>query len=104
MERQKPGDSGTLSSAGARRVLKTGSCGLVWAGAGLLIVTAMSDNVQAYIDPGTGSYAFQLAIAGALAALYTLKRYWGSIKSMLRRHRPVPERREAGNGRNGELE
>ncbi len=52
-------------------------------------VTAATANAQAYIDPGTGSYIFQLAAAGALAALFTLKRYWARIKEMLRGGRPM---------------
>ena len=39
----------------------------------------------AYIDPGTGSYVFQLLIAGGLAALYTLRRYWQNVKSSVAR-------------------
>ena len=39
----------------------------------------------AYVDPGTGSYLFQLAVAGALAGLYTLRMYWQSVKSTVRR-------------------
>ena len=30
----------------------------------------------AYVDPGTGSYLFQLAAAGLLAGMFTLRRYW----------------------------
>jgi hypothetical protein len=43
-------------------------------------IAALSVDLEAYIDPGTGSYLFQLAIAGALAALFTLKRYWHVIR------------------------
>jgi hypothetical protein len=37
----------------------------------------------AYIDPGTGSYLFQLAIAGFVAGIYTIRRYWDRLKSVV---------------------
>jgi hypothetical protein len=39
----------------------------------------------AYIDPGSGSYFLQLLIAGLLAGMYSLKIYWGKIRSFLGR-------------------
>lgn len=39
----------------------------------------------AYVDPGTGSYLFQLAAAGLLAGMFTLRRYWEVIKATFRR-------------------
>jgi hypothetical protein len=41
-----------------------------------LILCLLVGDAYAYIDPGTGSYIFQLAIAGILAAAYILKVYW----------------------------
>lgn len=35
----------------------------------------------AYLDPGTGSYVFQIAIATLLGGLYIAKIYWYKIKS-----------------------
>ena len=46
---------------------------------------SMPDPVFAYIDPGTGSYVLQLAIAGALGASYAVKHFWYLIKSMFSR-------------------
>ena len=37
------------------------------------------DKVLAYLDPGTGSYIFQLLIAAGLAIAYSLKVYWARI-------------------------
>jgi len=37
----------------------------------------------AYIDPGTGSYLWQLVIAGLLAASFSLKIFWRRIKAFL---------------------
>lgn len=50
---------------------------------GYLLVTPTP--AWAYIDPGTGSYLFQLAAAGALSGVYLLRRYWGHLKSLLTR-------------------
>jgi len=36
-------------------------------------------SVYAYIDPGTGSYMIQLAIAGLLGGIFTLKMFWKKI-------------------------
>jgi hypothetical protein len=44
-------------------------------------VLVVPGTAWAYIDPGTGSYLFQLLIAGGLAGLYTLRRYWQNVKT-----------------------
>lgn len=48
----------------------------------ILFVTP--SDAWAYIDPGTGSYLFQIAVAGLLGAAYTLRRYWHALASMVR--------------------
>jgi len=35
----------------------------------------------AYLDPGTGSYIFQLLIAGLLGAMFAIKVFWLRIKN-----------------------
>ena len=37
-----------------------------------------------YLDPGSGSFILQLIIGGGIAALYTIKTYWGKITSFIR--------------------
>jgi len=37
-------------------------------------------KAYAYLDPGTGSYFFQLIIAGLLAASFGLKIFWKRIE------------------------
>lgn len=49
-------------------------------GLSVLAVVAPS-RADAYLDPGSGSYLFQLVIAGALGMLYGLKHYWKRIWS-----------------------
>jgi hypothetical protein len=35
---------------------------------------------HAYLDPGTGSYIFQILIASVLGGTVALRSYWGKIK------------------------
>ena len=36
-------------------------------------------EAYAYLDPGTGSYFFQILIGVLLGALFAIKLYWGKI-------------------------
>ena len=45
-------------------------------------------NAFAYLDPGTGSYIFQVLIAVFIGGLYTIKIYWQKIKDFFSRHFP----------------
>jgi hypothetical protein len=45
--------------------------------------TIPSDR-RGYLDPGSGSYLLQVAMAGILGAAFTLKSYWGRIKAAIR--------------------
>jgi hypothetical protein len=56
--------------------------GLLLLAAGLLVVNA--SDAWAYVDPGTGSYLFQLAAAGLLAAVYTMRSYVQALIGMIR--------------------
>jgi hypothetical protein len=40
----------------------------------------LSQNAFAYLDPGTGSYIFQVLIAVFIGGLFTIKSYWQKIK------------------------
>lgn len=44
---------------------------------------AAPSSASAYLDPGTGSMALQLIVAGILGALFTLKMYWRRTKSFI---------------------
>ena len=50
-------------------------------------VLSLPTPAWAYIDPGLGSYLFQIAIAGFLASIYTLRHYTQSVTGFLRRGR-----------------
>lgn len=41
----------------------------------------LSQNAFAYLDPGTGSYIFQVMAALVIGVLYTIKMYWQKIKN-----------------------
>ncbi len=41
-------------------------------------------SAQAYIDPGSGSYIFQLIVAGALGAAFAVKVFWRRIWSFFK--------------------
>ncbi|MBN2493776.1 MAG: hypothetical protein JXR96_04210 [Deltaproteobacteria bacterium] len=40
---------------------------------------------RAYLDPATGSYIFQLLVAGLLGGLLTLKLFWRNVKGFFAR-------------------
>lgn len=40
-------------------------------------------NAYAYLDPGTGSYIFQIIIASLIGTIYLIKTFWKNIKSRL---------------------
>ena len=50
--------------------------------AGLLFLVQAA-TAQAYIDPGTGSYILQIALAFFLGALFALKMFWKNVKAFL---------------------
>lgn len=59
--------------------LITGTARLV-----LLIFTYLicMQDAYAYLDPGTGSYVFQLAVAFLFGALFSVKMYWRKIRDV----------------------
>jgi hypothetical protein len=51
---------------------------------GLIFIVAFqvtfSQNAFAYLDPGTGSYIYQVMIAAFIGGLFTIKTFWQKIK------------------------
>jgi len=43
--------------------------------------TMLLQDAYAYIDPGTGSYFFQLLVASLFAGMYAVRLYWAKIRS-----------------------
>lgn len=48
------------------------------------LVFSFPPQALAYLDPGSGSYFFQLLLALVLGGLYTLKGYWRKVMSRLK--------------------
>lgn len=72
---------GVVDTKAARsRITISPCCLLIIMSAPFIFVS----KVYAYIDPGTGSYVFQLIIAGLLAASFAIKTIWGRVKNFLR--------------------
>lgn len=42
----------------------------------LFLLVMVPKQAFAYLDPGSGSYLFQLLLAGLLALSFTLKSFW----------------------------
>jgi hypothetical protein len=55
------------------------------------LVAAFPTRAFAYLDPGTGSFILQAAIAGVMGAVFTIKLYWSRIKAKLRGETPKEE-------------
>lgn len=51
----------------------------------VLVVLCFPLAIHAYIDPGTGSYVFQIIIAAFVAVSFMVKVYWHKIKAFFRR-------------------
>ncbi len=51
----------------------------------VLVVLCLPLPVHAYIDPGTGSYVFQIIIAAFVAVSFMIKVYWHKIKAFFSR-------------------
>jgi hypothetical protein len=50
-----------------------------------LLASHLQGSVQAYLDPGTGSIALQLLIAGVVGVLATVRLYWDRLRSFVLR-------------------
>jgi hypothetical protein len=47
----------------------------------LALIVLLAQNGHAYLDPGTGSYIFQLLVGFLVGAFFTIKVFWGRIKT-----------------------
>jgi len=53
---------------------------------GALLLLAPAHQAYAYIDPGSGSYLFQMLLASLVGVAFALKRCWLRIKNFLKRN------------------
>ena len=60
-----------------------------------LFYLSFYQNAYAYLDPGTGSYIFQLFVAALLGGLFTLKLFWEKIKMFFKKSFSKKERHES---------
>jgi len=61
------------------------SCMVIAAAVMFASLGAASGTAYAYIDPGTGSYLFQLLMAGLFGAVVTAGVLWDRVKAFCRR-------------------
>ncbi len=50
-----------------------------------LLFMITTGDAQAYLDPGTGSFIFQILIAGALGGMLVIKTSWSRIRGVVSR-------------------
>ncbi len=48
-----------------------------------VFLIASERRASAYLDPGTGSYVFQIMIAGLVGGLFAIKMYWKKLVSLV---------------------
>lgn len=63
-----------------------------------IITIALPGLAYAYLDPGTGSYFFQLMLGFLVGAAFTVKLYWQKIISFLTKQPPKTEDDHQDNG------
>jgi hypothetical protein len=57
----------------------------VWSMVAVLTLCFVSErHAEAYVDPGSASYVFQLLIGGFFAAVYLTRGYWERLKGFVR--------------------
>lgn len=54
----------------------------------------LPNNAHAYLDPGTGSYIFQLIIAAFIGGLFSIKLFWNKIKMFLKKLLSIGDKHE----------
>jgi hypothetical protein len=51
----------------------------------IALSVALPQKAYAYIDPGTGSYLFQLLMAAVFVGIFGVRILWGKIKAFSKR-------------------
>ena len=53
----------------------------------VLFLAVINETAYAYVDPGSGSYMFQLIMGFLLGLIFTVKNYWRSnIKEIFKKY------------------
>ncbi len=50
----------------------------------LLLLAVAERPAEAYVDPGSASYIFQLAMAALLGGLFVVRTYWSRLVTAIR--------------------
>jgi hypothetical protein len=50
----------------------------------------LSRPAEAYLDPGTGSYVFQMVAAALVSVAFVIRTYWHRIRAFFTRRGPEP--------------
>ena len=58
---------------------------IVWFALFLLYFGLVALPAQAYIDPGSGSFIFQVVVGGLLGAAFAIKTFWRRIVGFFQR-------------------
>jgi hypothetical protein len=62
----------------------------------LVLASLMVTDVQAYLDPGTGSMLLQVILGGIAAVAVAVKLYWFRILALLGLRKPTESEEESG--------
>ena len=52
-------------------------------GVALIVLSVFPSIAYAYLDPGTGSYVFQVLVGTLFGAMFAIKMFWVRIKGFL---------------------
>jgi hypothetical protein len=57
-----------------------------WTILGMFFILILSvENAYAYLDLGTGTYLFQMIVAGFLSMIFAIKMYWNNLINFFKR-------------------
>lgn len=57
---------------------------IILTGLVFFFLIVLAQDAHAYLDPGTGSYFFQILIAGLLGVLFFMKNFWRNLATALK--------------------
>jgi hypothetical protein len=58
--------------------------------AAIAVLAFAATPAQAYLDPGTGSYVFQMVAAALVSVGFLARAYWHRLRGLFARRRPSP--------------
>ena len=56
----------------------------------LFLAGCLATPAHAYLDPGTGSYVFQMVAAALVSVGFVVRAYWHRLRGLLTRRDPPP--------------